>query len=94
MPAKIFIAAPRYLPERVLRRYLHDVGLVSITYAPSVHGALWSVELSSPEEAERAVARLTAVTLQHDEILSVVPAESPAGRTIAHLFTVLASHRA
>jgi hypothetical protein len=94
MPAKIFIAAPRYLPDRALRRYLHDVGLVSITYAPSVHGALWSVELSSPEDADRAVALLTAVTFQHGEMLSVVPADSPAGRTIAHLFTVLASNRA
>jgi len=94
MSAKIFITAPRYLPERTLRRYLRDVPLQTITYAPSVHGALWSVELTSLEDADRAIALLTAVTFQHDETLSVVPADSPPGRTLARLFTLLASNRA
>jgi hypothetical protein len=94
MPAKIFITAPHCLPERTLRHYLHDVRLRSITYAPSVHGALWSVELSTEEDLERAIALLTTVTLQHAQTLSIVPADSPAGRTIAHIFSLLAYNRA
>ena len=94
MSANIFITAPRYLPERTLRRYLRDIPLQTITYAPSVHGALGSVELTSAEDADRAISLLTAVTCQQDETLSVVPADSPAERTITRLFTLLASNRA
>ena len=93
MPAKLFITAPRYLPERQLRSYLDQVRLVSITYAPSVHGALWSVELSTADDVERAMAILNTVALEHDQTLSVVPADSPAGHTIAQIFTLLTCNR-
>ena len=94
MPAKLFITAPHYLAERELRTYLAQVRLVSITYAPSVSGALWSVELSTAEDVDRATVILNTLTRQNNHTLSVVSADSPAGKTLEQLFTTLTFNRA
>ena len=94
MPAKLFITAPHYLAERELRSYLEQVRLVSITYAPSVHGALWSVELSSAEDVDRATVILNMVARQNNHRLSVVSADSPAGKKLEQLFATLTFNRA
>jgi hypothetical protein len=90
MPAKLFVTAPHYLAEQKLRSYLKLVRLDSITYAASVHGAVWSLELSTVEDVERAREILDAVALEHNQSLSVISADSPAGKTLEQLFTTTA----
>jgi hypothetical protein len=93
MPAKLFVTAPHYLAEQKLRSYLELVQPDSITYAPSVHGAIWLVEFSTAEDAQKAREILTAVVLENNHTLSVVSADSSAAKTLDELFTAISVRR-
>ena len=65
----------------------------SITYAPSVQGAIWLVELPTLEDAQKAQEILNAVILENNHTLSVVTPDSSAAKTLDELFTALSVRR-